>query len=68
VARVFPRTASDHGRAGAKGVALLTGDDLINLEAAWAVLEAEPAMSVIAHIDDIRMKREMDRLMGDSEG
>ncbi|MBW2629356.1 MAG: NAD-binding protein [Deltaproteobacteria bacterium] len=52
----------------AKGVALLTGDDLINLEAAWAVLEAEPAMSVVAHIDDIRMKREMDRLMGDSEG
>lgn len=52
----------------AKGVALLTGDDLINLEAAWAVLEAEPAMSIVAHIDDIRMKREMDRLMGDSEG
>jgi Trk K+ transport system NAD-binding subunit len=52
----------------ARGVALLTGDDLINLEAAWAVLEAEPAMSVVAHIDDIRMKREMDRLMGDSEG
>lgn len=52
----------------AKGIALLTGDDLINLEAAWAVLEAEPAMSVVAHIDDIRMKREMDRLMGDSEG
>ncbi len=52
----------------AKGVALLTGDDLINLEAAWAVLEAEPTMSVVAHIDDIRMKREMDRLMGDSEG
>jgi len=52
----------------AKGIALLTGDDLINLEAAWAVLEAEPAMSVIAHIDDIRMKREMDRLMGDSDG
>jgi Trk K+ transport system NAD-binding subunit len=52
----------------AKGVALLTGDDLINLEAAWAVLEAEPSMSVVAHIDDIQMKREMDRLMGDSEG
>ena len=52
----------------AKGVALLTGDDLVNLEAAWAVLEAEPAMSIVAHIDDIRMKREMDRLMGDTEG
>ncbi|MBW2404175.1 MAG: NAD-binding protein [Deltaproteobacteria bacterium] len=52
----------------AKGVALLTGDDLINLEAAWAVLEAEPSMSVVAHIDDIQMKREMDRLMGDSGG
>ncbi|MCZ6805844.1 MAG: NAD-binding protein [Deltaproteobacteria bacterium] len=52
----------------AKGVALLTGDDLVNLEAAWAVLEAEPEMSIVAHIDDIRMKREMDRLMGDSEG
>lgn len=52
----------------AKGVALLTGDDLVNLEAAWAVLEAEPEMSIIAHIDDMRMKREMDRLMGDTEG
>jgi Trk K+ transport system NAD-binding subunit len=52
----------------AKGVALLTGDDLVNLEAAWAVLEAEPSMSVVAHIDDIQMKREMDRLMGDSGG
>ncbi|MDH3625371.1 MAG: NAD-binding protein [Myxococcales bacterium] len=52
----------------AKGVALLTGDDLVNLEAAWAVLEAEPDMSIVAHIDDIQMKREMDRLMGDAEG
>lgn len=52
----------------AKGVALLTGDDLVNLEAAWAVLEAEPEMSIVAHIDDMRMKREMDRLMGDTEG
>ncbi|RLB44010.1 MAG: hypothetical protein DRH23_16050 [Deltaproteobacteria bacterium] len=52
----------------AKGIALLTGDDLINLEAAWAVLEAEPSMSVVAHIDDIQMKREMDRMMGDSGG
>jgi len=52
----------------AKGVALLTGDDLVNLEAAWAVLEAEPKMSIVAHIDDMRMKREMDRLMGDTEG
>ncbi len=52
----------------AKGVALLTGDDLVNLEAAWAVLEAEPNMSIVAHIDDMRMKREMDRLMGDTEG
>ncbi len=52
----------------AKGVALLTGDDLVNLEAAWAVLEAKPDMSIVAHIDDIQMKREMDRLMGDAEG
>jgi Trk K+ transport system NAD-binding subunit len=65
------RNASTLGAVGlerAKGVALLTGDDLVNLEAAWAVLEAEPAMSIVAHIDDIRMKREMDRLMGDTEG
>ncbi len=52
----------------ARGVALLTGDDLVNLEAAWAVLERVPTMSVVTHIDDLRMKREMDRLMGDSEG
>jgi Trk K+ transport system NAD-binding subunit len=52
----------------ARGVALLTGDDLVNLEAAWAVLARVPTMSVVAHIDDLGMKREMDRLMGDSEG
>lgn len=52
----------------AKGVALLTGDDLVNLEAAWAVLEAEPEMSIVTHIDDMQLKREMDRLMGDTEG
>lgn len=52
----------------AKGVALLTGDDLVNLEAAWAVLAAHPKMSIVTHIDDIQMKREMDRLMGDTEG
>jgi Trk K+ transport system NAD-binding subunit len=52
----------------ARGVALLTGDDLVNLEAAWAVLELVPKMSIVAHIDDLRMKREMDRLMGDTEG
>lgn len=52
----------------ARGVALLTGDDLVNLEAAWAVLEAEPRMPVIAHIADLQMKREVDQLMGDTAG
>ncbi len=56
------------GLSRARGVALLTGDDLVNLEAAWAVLAAEPEMAIVAHIDDIQMKREMDRLMGDAEG
>ena len=52
----------------ARGLALLTGDDLINLEAAWAVLGVVPDIPIVAHIDDMAMKREMDRLMGDSEG
>ncbi len=52
----------------ARGVAVLTGDDLVNLEAAWAVLERVPAMPVVTHIDDLQLKREMDRLMGDREG
>ncbi|MGB5812021.1 MAG: NAD-binding protein, partial [Polyangiales bacterium] len=52
----------------ARGLALLTGDDLVNLEAAWAALQLVPGLPVVAHIDDMPMKREMDRLMGDTDG
>lgn len=52
----------------ARGLALLTGDDLVNLEAAWAALQLAPGLPIVTHIDDMPMKREMDALMGDSEG
>ena len=63
-----PATLQSLSLDHARGLALLTGDDLVNLEAAWAVLRLVPEMQVIAHIDDMPMKREMDRLMGDSAG
>ncbi|MEM7136455.1 MAG: NAD-binding protein [Myxococcota bacterium] len=52
----------------ARGLALLTGDDLVNLEAAWAALALAPGLPIVTHIDDMAMKREMDTLMGDSDG
>ena len=63
-----PSTLDSLALDRARGLALLTGDDLVNLEAAWAVLGVVPDMPVIAHTDNLSMKREMDRLMGDSEG
>jgi len=63
-----PTTLDSLSLERARGLALLTGDDLVNLEAAWAVLEKVPRMPIVAHIDDMGMKREMDRLMGDSAG
>jgi Trk K+ transport system NAD-binding subunit len=52
----------------ARGVVLLTRDDLVNLEAAWEILELRPNLPVVAHIADIHMKRELDTLMGDTVG
>lgn len=63
-----PLTLQSLGLDRARGLALLTGDDLVNLEAAWAALELAPNMPVIAHTDNLAMKREMDRLMGDTAG
>lgn len=63
-----PTTLSALSLGRARGLALLTGDDLVNLEAAWAALEVAPRLPIVTHIDDMAMKREMDRLMGDTEG
>ena len=68
-ADIRTRTTLDTLSLGkARGLALLTGDDLVNLEAAWAALELAPGLPIVTHIDDMPMKREMDALMGDSEG
>lgn len=41
----------------ARAVALLTDDDLANLEAAWHIAARAPSASVIAHVADIGMRR-----------
>ncbi len=41
----------------ARGVVLLTDDDLVNLEAAWRIAERAPRACVIAHVADIGLRR-----------
>lgn len=46
----------------ARAVALLTSDDLVNLEAAWRIAERCPGLRVIAHVADLGMRRMVDRV------
>lgn len=50
------------GLEHARAVALLTDDDLVNLEAAWHIAERAPGTSVIAHVADIGMRRTVARV------
>lgn len=47
----------------ARAVAMVTDDDLVNLEVAWRIAEMAPQCTVFAQVADIGMRR----LMGDSE-
>jgi voltage-gated potassium channel Kch len=48
--------------ARARGVVLLTDDDLVNLEAAWRIAERAPSLRVIAHVADIGLRRTVGRV------
>jgi TrkA-N domain len=43
----------------ARGVALLTDDDLLNLRVAFRLAKMHPRLSVVAHCSDLALKREL---------
>ncbi|HJL26128.1 MAG TPA: NAD-binding protein, partial [Polyangiaceae bacterium LLY-WYZ-15_(1-7)] len=51
----------------ARGVVLLTGDDLVNLEAASAIRDAHPKLPVVAHVADLGLRRRLAEL-GEEDG
>ena len=51
----------------ARAVVLLTDDDLVNLEAAWAIAARAPRASVLAHVGDMGMRRTVERVEGRGE-
>jgi Trk K+ transport system NAD-binding subunit len=46
----------------ARGVALLTDDDLLNLEVAFRLAHQHPQLNVIAHVSDIALERAVNEL------
>ncbi|MEM1415909.1 MAG: NAD-binding protein, partial [Myxococcota bacterium] len=48
----------------ARGVVVLTSDDLANLEAAAAMQDQHPGLPVLAHVADLELRRELDALRG----
>lgn len=55
------------GLERAAGVVIMTKDDLVNLEAAWDVLDDYPDTRVIVHVADIAMRRRLGRLVDQGE-
>jgi Trk K+ transport system NAD-binding subunit len=51
----------------AAGVVVMTRDDLLNLEAAWDLLDDFPNLRVIVHVADIEMRRRLGRLVDEGE-
>jgi len=51
----------------AAGVVVMTKDDLVNLEAAWDLLDDYPDTRVIVHVADIAMRRRLGRLVDEGE-
>lgn len=47
----------------ARAIALITDDDLVNLEVAWRIHELAPDLTVFAHVADIGLRR----LMGEAD-
>ncbi len=52
----------------AYAIALMTDDDLTNLEAGWAVAKRFPNLSVVAHVSDIAMNRAVRAAVEDEDG
>lgn len=43
----------------ARGVILVTGNDLVNMEAAWNILDDHPGLPVAVHVADIALTRDV---------
>jgi voltage-gated potassium channel Kch len=48
----------------ARGVALMTDDDLLNLEVAFRLSKAHPELPVVAHVSDVAMERAVREVSG----
>ena len=59
-----PQTQQLLALGRARGVIVLTSDDLVNLEAAAAIQDAHPALPVLAHVADLELRRALDALRG----
>jgi len=51
----------------AAGVVVMTKDDLVNLEAAWDLLDDYPDLKIVVHVADIGMRRRLGRLVDEGE-
>ena len=51
----------------ATGVALMTGDDLVNLEAAAKIHQQQPSLPVLAHVADLDLRRQLTALGGKAQ-
>ncbi len=52
----------------ARGVVLMTDNDLVNLEVAWNILDNHPGAKVAVHVSDIAMRRSVGQLLAHREG
>ncbi len=52
-----PATLDAMAVGQARTIALLTNDDLLNLETAWRIAERAPRARVVAHVGDLGMRR-----------
>lgn len=53
-----PRTLEMLSLNRARGIALLTADDLLNLEFAFRAAKSHPGLLVIAHVSDVALQRQ----------
>lgn len=51
----------------ARGVVLVTGNDLVNMEAAWNILDDHPGVPVAVHVADIALTRDVPPLPDGAE-
>jgi Trk K+ transport system NAD-binding subunit len=55
-------TLDSLGLETARLVVLLTDEDLVNLDAAWRIVERAPRAQVVAHVADLGMRRTVERV------